>query len=143
MEQLFIEINNINIRDKDKSKNLIDYKQEIINLLKIEKNKIDLELNNNLRNTLLYLNIWCLHEIGGSIFDIQNNGLELFEKKNKDYGESYKECGVIGILVRIIDKINRLENLNYISNYKINESRKDTLIDLHNYTLLGIMCIDN
>ena len=32
----------------------------------------------------------------------------LFIKKNKDYGSSFEDFGYIGIIVRINDKINRL-----------------------------------
>ena len=39
---------------------------------------------------------------------IQNEAKELFRKNNTDYGDAFAEYGVIGILVRIGDKIKRL-----------------------------------
>ena len=74
---------------------------------------------------------------------IQKQGLELFKKKNKDYGDAFAKFGSIGVLVRIQDKISRAIN---ISNKQINlvddESIKDTLIDLHNYAAMALMLLD-
>ena len=74
---------------------------------------------------------------------VQKEGLELFSRKNKDYGDAFATYGTIGVLVRIGDKINRL---NHISKNKINlvndESLRDTLIDLHNYAAMAIMLLD-
>ena len=75
---------------------------------------------------------------------VQNEGLQLFIKKNKDYGESYSNCGLIGILIRIQDKMNRLIN---ITNTNISlvkdETLKDTLLDLHNYAALALLLYDD
>lgn len=75
---------------------------------------------------------------------IQNEGLNLFVKKNKDYGDAFAEYGSIGVLVRIGDKIKRLMS---ISSNKIemvaDEKMRDTLIDLHNYAAMAIMCMDH
>ena len=74
---------------------------------------------------------------------IQNEGLNLFIKKNHDYGDSYKEYGLVGVLVRLGDKIKRMQT---ITNKGINlvndETLRDTLIDLHNYSILAIMLCD-
>lgn len=136
MEKLFLEIN--------KLKDNIGYiqKDELLYLMKIQKNIIEIE-EYKIRNLLLNMNKYCLTLLGNDYIKIQKEGLELYNKKNRDYGESYKQCGTIGILVRIIDKINRLENLKHINNYEVDESYRDTLVDLHNYTLLGIICIDD
>tara|TARA_Y100000768_G_scaffold382935_1_gene364169 strand:- start:11673 stop:12017 length:345 start_codon:yes stop_codon:yes gene_type:complete len=71
---------------------------------------------------------------------IQNLGLDLFIKKNKDYGKAYSKYGTIGVLIRINDKISRLQT---ITKNKIllvdDESLKDTLIDLHNYSAIALM----
>ena len=74
---------------------------------------------------------------------IQQEGYELFKKKNKDYGDSYKDHGLIGILVRMNDKINRCISINQNNVSMVNtESLKDTLIDLHNYSIMAIMELD-
>tara|TARA_B110000483_G_scaffold80737_1_gene100448 strand:+ start:1226 stop:1639 length:414 start_codon:yes stop_codon:yes gene_type:complete len=135
MEKLFLEINQLK-----ENKGYIQ-KDELLYFMKIQKNRIEIE-EDKIRNILINMNKYCLTLLGNDCIKIQKEGLELYNKKNRDYGESYKQCGTIGILVRIIDKINRLENLKHISNYEVGETYKDTLIDLHNYTLLGIICID-
>ena len=74
---------------------------------------------------------------------IQNEGLELFKKKNQDYGDAFANYGVIGVLVRMGDKISRLQSITSRSISLINsESLRDTLIDLHNYTAMAIMLLD-
>jgi hypothetical protein len=74
---------------------------------------------------------------------IQKEALELFTKKNKDYGDAFAEYGTIGVLVRIGDKLKRCISL---SSSKIqlvdDESLKDTLLDLHNYSAMALMLMD-
>ena len=74
---------------------------------------------------------------------IQNEALELFTKKNKDYGDAFANFGPIWVIVRMGDKINRLSSVtkNKISLVQ-NESIRDTLIDLHNYSAMAIMLMD-
>jgi hypothetical protein len=38
---------------------------------------------------------------------IQDEALELFTKKNIDYGDAFAKYGVIGVLMRIEDKLQR------------------------------------
>ena len=74
---------------------------------------------------------------------VQNEGLELFRKKNADYGDAFANYGTIGVLVRMGDKIQRaLSITNNGINMVDNESIRDTLIDLHNYSAMAIMLID-
>ena len=74
---------------------------------------------------------------------IQNEGLELFKRKNKDYGDAIAEYGVIGVLVRMGDKIKRLQNIEKNQITLVNDEKmKDTLIDLHNYAAMAIMLLD-
>ncbi len=72
--------------------------------------------------------------------DIQKEALELFIRKNTDYGDAFSTYGVIGVLIRMQDKLNRFIN---VSNKKISlvddEKLRDTLIDLHNYSAMAIM----
>ena len=74
---------------------------------------------------------------------IQADALELFIKKNTDYGDAFAKYGVIGVLLRIEDKIQRSvsitkNGINLISD----EGLKDTLLDLHNYAAMALMLID-
>ena len=74
---------------------------------------------------------------------IQQEALELFKKKNTDYGDAFATYGSVGVIVRIGDKISRLTS---ISSSKVqlvnNEGMRDTLIDLHNYAAMAIMLLD-
>lgn len=71
---------------------------------------------------------------------IQTTARELFKKKNADYGDAFAEFGLIGVLVRIEDKIKRSLS---ISKSKIqlidDEKLEDTLLDLHNYAAMALM----
>ena len=74
---------------------------------------------------------------------VQSEGLELFKKKNTDYGDSFADYGVAGVLVRMSDKIKRFISVSNNSiNLVNNESLRDTLIDLHNYSAMAIMLMD-
>lgn len=74
---------------------------------------------------------------------VQKEAIELFQRKNKDYGDAFANYGPVGVIVRMGDKINRLSSVtkNQVSLVK-NESIRDTLIDLHNYAAMAIMLID-
>jgi hypothetical protein len=74
--------------------------------------------------------------------DIQQEALELFIKKNTDYGDAFAKFGIIGILMRIEDKIQRSLSITKNGvNLVITESLKDTLLDLHNYSAMGLMLL--
>jgi len=74
---------------------------------------------------------------------IQNEGLELFKRKNQDYGDAFANYGVVGVLVRMGDKIARAQSISTKSVSLVNsESLRDTLIDLHNYSAMAIMLLD-
>ena len=38
---------------------------------------------------------------------VQSNALDMFRKKNADYGDAFAKFGVVGVLMRIEDKIQR------------------------------------
>ena len=42
---------------------------------------------------------------------VQEEGFKLFEKKNQDYGDAFATYGTVGILVRMGDKIHRLQSI--------------------------------
>ena len=74
---------------------------------------------------------------------IQKQGYELFAKKNADYGDAFATFGAVGVLVRIGDKLQRLSSIEKNKVVLVNdESLRDTLIDLHNYSAMAIMCLD-
>ncbi len=74
---------------------------------------------------------------------IQKEALELFAKKNADYGDAFAKYGIIGVLMRMEDKLQRSINITKNGvNLVNNENIRDTLIDLHNYSAMAIMLID-
>lgn len=74
---------------------------------------------------------------------VQREAFELFKKKNEDYGDAFATFGPVGVIVRLGDKINRLTSVtNNGVNLVDNESLRDTLIDLHNYSAMAIMLLD-
>ena len=66
----------------------------------------------------------------------------LFQKKSADYGElPFKETGVIGLAVRILDKIHRVLNTSR-DGFVItitDENLEDTLMDIANYANIAIV----
>jgi len=75
--------------------------------------------------------------------EIQDVCRELFEKKNKDYGDAFAQFGTIGVLVRISDKISRAVNITQNGITLVDDEKlRDTLMDLHNYSAMAIMLID-
>jgi hypothetical protein len=74
---------------------------------------------------------------------IQKEGLELFAKKNSDYGDAFAKYGVIGVLMRIEDKIQRSLSITKNGVTLVNdEGMRDTLLDLHNYAAMALMLLD-
>ena len=74
---------------------------------------------------------------------VQNEALELFKKKNKDYGDAFANYGPIGVIVRMGDKMQRLVSVSKNGiNLVSDESIRDTLVDLHNYAAMAVMLID-
>ena len=75
--------------------------------------------------------------------EIQDEALELFSRKNKDYGDAFAQYGCIGVLVRMQDKLARFQNISQKKIVLVDDERlRDTLIDLHNYSAMAIMLLD-
>lgn len=76
--------------------------------------------------------------------EIMNKNLELYKKKNADYGNSfaevYKELGFESGLVQILHKVNRIKGIYSKGKAEVeNESIRDSLIDLANYALMTVV----
>ncbi|APQ72398.1 hypothetical protein RSJ9_3368 [Clostridium botulinum] len=67
---------------------------------------------------------------------------EIYKTKNHDYGDSfgetYSKLGIISAVTRITDKVNRLQSL-CTKDALVDESIKDTLIDLANYSIMTLI----
>lgn len=71
---------------------------------------------------------------------------ETYEKKNADYGNSFSETidefGFIPAVARINDKVKRIKNIVKGQKMNVNESFRDTLLDIANYCVLTMMELD-
>ncbi len=68
---------------------------------------------------------------------------EVYKHKNHDYGDSfgetYEKLGIISAVTRITDKVNRLQSLCTKEQKVKDESIKDTLRDLANYSIMTLI----
>lgn len=76
--------------------------------------------------------------------EITSEMLSLYERKNKDYGNSfgktYEKLGIISAVVRLQDKMNRIIELTTKGEQQVNdESLRDTIIDMANYSVMTLM----
>lgn len=77
------------------------------------------------------------------MIQVQQTALELFKRKNTDYGDAFAKFGVIGVLMRVEDKIQRSLSISKNGITLVDDEKiKDTLIDLHNYAAMAIMLLD-
>lgn len=71
---------------------------------------------------------------------------EIFVKKNTDYGNSFEESlekhGLIAAIVRMEDKMSRLNTLSKQEALVTDESLIDTLKDLSNYALMSAVWLE-
>ena len=85
----------------------------------------------------------------GVYHTIANEVADLVQKKNRDYGSSFDNLidkyGIIGYLIRISDKISRIEALSKKNDNALvkDEKMEDTLKDIIGYTILMINYIRN
>lgn len=81
-----------------------------------------------------------------SFMDITTNMAKVYAAKNHDYGNSF-DCslykfGLIAGLVRMGDKMNRLESLINKKAMVKDESIRDTLLDLASYCIMTVMWLN-
>lgn len=70
---------------------------------------------------------------------------QTYEAKNADYGNSFDKSldkrGLVAALVRMEDKMNRLDSL-VDKEARVEESMRDTLMDLANYAVMTVRWLD-
>lgn len=76
--------------------------------------------------------------------DICTGLRDLYERKNRDYGDSFhqtfKKFGLVMSAIRLGDKINRLETFIQKGDFKVeDESVEDTIRDIANYSIMTLM----
>lgn len=78
--------------------------------------------------------------------DITANMVKTYAAKNHDYGNSFEQSldkfGLVASIVRMGDKMNRIESLSKKEAEVKDESIKDTLLDLANYAIMTVMWLN-
>mgnify|MGYP001049454816 CR=1 FL=1 len=78
--------------------------------------------------------------------EITNNMAKTYAAKNHDYGNSFEQSldkfGLVASVVRLGDKMNRIESLTKKEAQVKDESIKDTLLDMANYAIMTVMWMD-
>lgn len=81
-----------------------------------------------------------------SFMDITTDMAKTYAAKNHDYGNSFEQScdkfGIIASVVRLGDKMNRIESLVTKKAEVKEESIKDTLLDLANYAITTVMWLN-
>ena len=108
--------------------------EQVLSLLTVEKSKVSCK---DPEAALLAVGAASLTLLGDSVQGWQSHQREVFSKKNSDYGASYKRTGVVGILVRIVDKLSRLESLNTVTAKVTSESQRTPC-----WTFRYMRCLD-
>ena len=133
---------------KNYMKVLEKIKNEIFNKLIVCKSSINITTqktiikNTTLKHCLIKMAINSLAILSKikniTIENIIVSNTKLFEKKNADYGNSFADFELIGIIVRLNDKINRILNLGEAPPeiMQVNEKIEDTINDLYNYCVI-------
>lgn len=77
---------------------------------------------------------------------ITKNMAKTYAAKNHDYGNSFEQSldkfGLVASVVRLGDKMNRIESLTKKEAQVKDESIKDTLLDLASYSVMTLMWLN-
>lgn len=111
--------------------------RKINELITVYPNSIT--ITGDIRSLLFHIHIAAAPP--NELIEFQRIGLELFSRKNSDYGDAFATFGIIGVLVRMGDKIARINTLKTRAQL-VDESIRDTMLDLHNYAAMAIMLLD-
>jgi len=81
-----------------------------------------------------------------NLAQLQKEQLELFIRKNHDYGNSFErsldEDGLIVAKIRLSDKLSRFSTLVKSDSKVKDESIRDTLMDFATYAMMTVMFLD-
>ena len=74
---------------------------------------------------------------------VQDEARAVFLQKNADYGDAFSKHGPIGVLIRMGDKLQRLTHISRTEIALVDdETLRDTAMDLHNYSAMLVMLLD-
>lgn len=125
-------------RTNDRLENIINQIEDVSNLLSLEEAEI-------LYNIIQELND-MRHIFGsesGEFRDITNSMIQTYQAKNQDYGNSFEKTldrfGLVASIIRLSDKMNRIESLSQKKAKVESESIEDTLLDLANYAIMTVI----
>jgi hypothetical protein len=121
----------------------MNYKLEsIIDKLEHIANELPLEKADPLYDLMLELGELIDDEVGPFI-DITNSLTKIYQAKNQDYGNSFERSlykfGLVASIIRLSDKMNRIESLSQTKAKVKDESIEDTLLDLANYAIMTVI----
>lgn len=88
-----------------------------------------------------------LPEEAAQFKEVVNEMISTYVRKNHDYGNSFDKSldkfGLVASVVRMGDKMNRIESLVNKDAKVKDESIKDTLLDLANYAVMTLVWMNN
>ena len=88
-----------------------------------------------------------LPESANHFKEIVKGMISTYVRKNHDYGNSFDKSldkfGLVASVVRIGDKMNRIESLVQKKAMVQDVSIRDTLLDMANYAIMTVMWMDN
>lgn len=126
-------------------KNMNDKLESIIDRIEDVSNSLSLEEAEILYNIIQELND-MRHIFGsesGEFRDITNSMIQTYQAKNQDYGNSFEKSlykfGLVASIIRLSDKMNRIESLSQKKARVKDESIEDTLLDLANYAIMTVI----
>lgn len=119
----------------DKLESIIDKLEHIVNELPLEK-------ADPLYDLMLELGE-LIDDGVGPFIDITNSLTKIYQAKNQDYGNSFEKSlykfGLVASIIRLSDKMNRIESLSQTKAKVKDESIEDTLLDLANYAIMTVI----
>lgn len=119
-----------------------DKLESIIDKLEHIANELPLEKADPLYALMLELGELIDDRVGPFI-DITNSLTEIYQAKNQDYGNSFEmslyKFGLVASIIRLSDKMNRIECLSQTKAKVKDESIEDTLLDLANYAIMTVI----
>lgn len=88
-----------------------------------------------------------LPEEAAQFKEVVKGMISTYVRKNHDYGNSFDKSldkfGLVASVVRIGDKMNRIESLVQKKAMVQDESIRDILLDMANYAIMTVMWMDN
>lgn len=123
-------------------KKMNDKLESIIDKLEHIANELPLEKADPLYDLMLELGE-LIDDGVGPFIDITNSLTKIYQAKNQDYGNSFERSlykfGLVASIIRLNDKMNRIESLSQTKAKVEGESIEDTLLDLANYAIMTVI----